>query len=138
MDLFEKHLVVKKSTLPGAGKGLFTKIDIPKNSLIVEYKGKITTWKKVNKQKGNNAYIFYVTRNHVVDAEKTTKALARYANDARGFVKVKGIRNNAIYEVKKGKPYIESTKKIPAGSEIFVEYGKEYWDTMKENLEGHK
>ncbi|MBX2887348.1 MAG: SET domain-containing protein [Ferruginibacter sp.] len=133
MDLFEKHLVVKKSSLPRAGKGLFTKVDIPKDSLIVEYKGKITTWKEVEHHNGTNGYIFYVTRNHVVDAEKTKKALARYANDARGFVRVKGIQNNAIYAIKKGKPYIQSTKKISAGSEIFVEYGKEYWDTMKEN-----
>ena len=60
MALFEKHLVVKKSTLPGAGKGLFTKKLIPRGTRIAEYKGKITTWKEVDHRDGLNAYIFYI------------------------------------------------------------------------------
>ena len=32
MALLEKHLYVKQSTIPKAGKGLFTKIAIPKNN----------------------------------------------------------------------------------------------------------
>jgi hypothetical protein len=47
MALLEKNLFVKKSTLPNAGKGLFTKVAIPKGTLIVEYKGKISAWKDV-------------------------------------------------------------------------------------------
>ena len=41
MALFEKHLFVKKSTLPNAGKGLFTKVFIPKGALIIEYREKL-------------------------------------------------------------------------------------------------
>ena len=40
MALLEKHLFVKESTIPGAGKGLFTKVDIAKGSRVVEYKGR--------------------------------------------------------------------------------------------------
>lgn len=68
MALLEKYLYVKKSTLPNAGKGLFTKVFIPKGTRIVEYKGKITTWKEVEDEDGKNAYIFYVKRYHVIDA----------------------------------------------------------------------
>jgi hypothetical protein len=32
------------------------------------------------------------------------------------------------------KAYIESVKDIPAGSEILVSYGKEYWDVVRANL----
>ncbi|WP_431210577.1 SET domain-containing protein [Puia sp. P3] len=46
MPLLEKQLVVKRSTLKGAGKGLFTTRDIPRGKKIVEYKGKVTTWKE--------------------------------------------------------------------------------------------
>ena len=53
MPLLEKQLVVKRSTLKGAGKGLFTKIDIIKDTKIVEYKGKITKWKEVNDRNGH-------------------------------------------------------------------------------------
>lgn len=134
MALFEKNLIVKKSTLPNAGKGLFTKVSIPKRTRIVEYKGKITTWKEVKEDDGENGYIFYVKRYHVIDALSTKKPLARYANDAKGFVRVKGLTNNAEYVIDGLKAYIESTKPIEAGSEIFVDYGPDYWKTMRENL----
>ena len=32
MALLEKHLFVQESTIPGAGKGLFTKVEIPKET----------------------------------------------------------------------------------------------------------
>jgi len=134
MTLFEPHLRVKRSTIPKAGKGLFTKVDIPKDSLIVEYLGKVTKWKDAAHGDGLNPYIFYVNRNKVIDAWKTPKHLARYANDAKGLVKVKGLRNNAEYTTKKGRAYIKATRNIPAGSEILVSYGDDYWEILKENL----
>lgn len=133
MALLEKQLVVKRSTIPNSGKGLFTKKFIPKGTRIVEYKGKISPWKDVKDEDGKNGYIFYVNRNHVIDALKTTKALARYANDARGLVKIKGLLNNCDYILDGKKAYIESKKDIPAGAEIFVDYGKDYWKVIREN-----
>lgn len=133
MAYLEKHLVVKRSKLPNAGKGLFTLIPIPKGTRIVEYKGKRTTWKEVNNDNGANGYIFYINRNNVVDAHKTLKALGRYANDAGGLSKVKGLTNNSKYETENGKVYIEAFRDIPAGGEIFVSYGKEYWDVIRYN-----
>jgi uncharacterized protein len=134
MALLENQLVVKTSTLPGAGKGLFTTEFIPKGSRIIEYKGRITTWKDVVNGKVFNGYVYYINRNHVVDAMKRLKSLGRYANDARGLTRVKGINNNTIYVVEKKKVYMEAIKDIPAGGEIFVSYGKEYWDVIRENL----
>ena len=134
MPLLEKHLVVKRSTLKGAGKGLFTTRDIPRGKKIVEYKGKITTWKEVDSRDGMNGYIYYVNRHHVIDAADTTEALARYANDAKGLVKADGLKNNCTYNIEGKRVYIVSMKNIPAGSELFVGYGKEYWDIIRENL----
>lgn len=133
MALLEKHLVVKESTIPESGKGLFTKKFIPKGTRIVEYKGKITDWKTV-KNNSDNGYIYMVSNNHVIDAQNHTKAFARYANDARGISRVKGITNNCNYVNDGTKVYIESIKDIPAGSEIFVAYGKDYWDVIRNNL----
>ena len=137
MALLEKQLVVKTSTIPGSGKGLFTKKTIPKGTRIVEYKGKLTTWKDV-KHDHDNGYIYTVHSKHVIDAKKHIKALARYANDARGIERVKGITNNCQYVNDDGKVYIESIKEIPAGSEIFVGYGKEYWDVIRHNIKVEK
>jgi uncharacterized protein len=134
MALLEKQLFVKKSTIPNSGKGLFTKKFIPKGTKIVEYKGRISTWAEVKDEDGKNAYIFYVNRNHVIDALPYKSALARYANDARGLVKIKGLLNNCDYVIDGKKAYIESKKDIPAGSEIFVDYGKDYWKVIRENV----
>jgi len=136
--LLEKQLIVKRSALPGSGKGLFTRKDIRKGEKIVEYKGLITTWKEVDHLEGTNGYIYYVNRNHVIDARKNVKDLARYANDARGLIKVKGLTNNSMYDTEGLKVYIVAVKNIPAGSEILVGYGKEYWDIIKENLRIHE
>ncbi len=134
MALLEKQLFVKKSTIPNAGKGLFTKKFIPKGTRIVEYKGRVSAWKDVKDEDGKNGYIFYVNRNHVIDALPALKALARYANDARGLVKIKGLNNNCDYISDGLKAYIESKKDIPAGAEILVDYGKDYWKVIRENM----
>jgi SET domain-containing protein len=133
MVLLEDQLVVKKSSIPGAGKGLFTKKPIRKGAKIVEYKGRISTWKEVDHQKGNNGYIFYVKRDHVIDASPYKKALARFANDARGISKVQGITNNAEYKEYGLKVFIVATKNISAGHEILVDYGKDYWKVIRYN-----
>lgn len=137
MALLEKHLFVEESTIPGAGKGLFTSIDIPKGTRIVEYKGRRTTWKDV-KNDSTNYYIYTINRNNVIDAQKTLSALARYANDARGLTRVKGLTNNCVYVNDDGRAYIESVKNIPAGAEIFVDYTQEYWKVLKENFRAEK
>lgn len=126
-------MFVKKSVLPNSGKGLFTKAFIPKGTYIVEYTGKVTTWKDVDHEDGNNGYIYYLNRNHVINASKYKSALARYANDARGLTRIKGVLNNSVYEEDNKKVYIKAIKNIEPGQEILVSYGKEYWDIIKKN-----
>lgn len=133
MTLLEKQLVVKRSNIPGAGKGLFTKEFIPKGTRILEYKGRITTWKDVLNGKRFNGYVYYVNRNHVIDAMLRLKSLGRYANDASGITKIKGLTNNSIYVQEGKKVFIEAKKNIPAQTEILVAYGKEYWQVINDN-----
>ncbi len=130
--VLQDQLVVKKSNIPGAGKGLFARNFIPKGTSIAEYKGKITTWKEV-KLKNSNGYLYYVNREHVIDASNHKKSKARYANDARGLNRIKGFINNAIYTETHGRVFIESTSDIAPGEEILVSYGKEYWDAIRYN-----
>jgi hypothetical protein len=135
MALYDKHLDIKKSTLPNAGKGLFTKVFIPQGARITEYKGEILTWKEVEKMADErNGYVFYVNKNHVIDAWKTKKGVAHYANDARGIVRIPGIKNNSEYDTEKKRCYIVANKDIQPGSEILVEYGAEYWQVIRHNL----
>jgi uncharacterized protein len=133
MALLEKQLVVKRSTIPGSGKGLFTKQFIAKETRIVEYKGKITTWKIIKESPVFNGYVFYINRNRVIDAMNYKKAFGRFANDAKGITKIKGLKNNCRYEVEGNKVFIIAAINIDAGNEIFVSYGKDYWDVIRYN-----
>ncbi|MEO8852793.1 MAG: SET domain-containing protein-lysine N-methyltransferase [Ginsengibacter sp.] len=139
MALLEKHLYVKKSNIPGAGKGLFTKQFIAKGKLIVEYKGRITTWKEVLNGKVFNGYVFYLNRSHVIDCMPCKKALARFANDANGLNKIGNLRNNSKFIIEQNKVYIHASKDICAGEEILVSYGRDYWKVIAEiNLTSKK
>jgi uncharacterized protein len=133
MALLEKYLFVKRSSLPSAGKGLFTKKFIPKGTRIVEYKGRISTWRDMSSNGHSSRYVFYVKRDHVIDAEPYKKAIARFANDAGGMIRVKGVNNNAYYEQEGLRVFITAKKDIEAGSEILVGYGKDYWDAVRYN-----
>lgn len=135
MTTIDEHLSTKRSTLPGAGKGLFTKVFIAKGTIITEYKGKISTYNDADHDGGNNAYIYYINKNYVIDAKDHPDAWAHYANDAMGLTRVKGITNNAEYIEKGKRVFIAAAKNIEAGAEILVAYGKEYWDVIKENAE---
>ena len=124
-------MIVKKSGLPKAGKGLFTKIDIPKGTRVVEYKGRIQPWREVKDEDGINGYLMYINRNVVINGLKAVKTLARYANDAGGLVRLEGIRNNSEFVSEGKRCFIEATRNIKAGEEIFAGYGREYWALMK-------
>jgi SET domain-containing protein len=127
MALLEKYLQVKRSKIPGAGKGLFTKQFIEKGARIVEYKGRITTWKNVLDGKHFNGYVYFINRSHVIDAMRRKTAMARYANDARGHSKTKGVSNNSEFVVEDKRVFIYAKKDILKGEEILVSYGSEYW-----------
>ena len=129
-------LYVKKSLLPQAGKGLFTDEDIKKDTEIIEYLGEIVPWAvcEARADKGEDGYAFWISKNHAIDAYKTLQHMARYANDAKGFGRVEGLRNNSLYVVKRKKGerrvFIVATRTIKAGSEIFVNYGTDYWQHL--------
>ena len=62
------------------------------------------------------------------------ESLGRYANDAEGIVTLPGYTNNAKFVVVNKRVYFEAIADILPGAEVFVAYGKSYWDTIKFNL----
>jgi SET domain-containing protein len=132
-------LLVKESTLPKAGKGLFTDKAIKKGAQIIEYKGEIIDWKEYEKRvlEDRDGYLFFINKKRCIDAFSTPKFKARYANDAAGLSKVKGLKNNSSYEIIGEKCFIVADRDITAGEEIFVSYSKEYWDCIRYNIK-HK
>ena len=132
MDLLNSYLKIKTSSLPGCGKGLFTKIFIPRGIIITEHTGAITSFKEADFS-DNNPYLFYVTSRHVIDGRKDNSTPARYINDAAGPKRITGFTNNAQYVIIDKRVFIKATRDILPGEEIFASYGKEYWQVMKQN-----
>lgn len=127
-------LYVKKSNLPRSGLGLFTGAFIKKGAFITEYAGEVIDWKTGEKrmQSGKGAYIVNMP-DKILDAMNTPDVLARYANDAEGPGKVKGLKNNAeLFPRKNKKCFIRAGRDIQENEEIFYPYGKEYWQVQKE------
>lgn len=133
-------LIVKKSLLPDAGLGLFTTKALKKNSKIIEYRGERIGNKKYRERarKQVDHYLFYVRKNLCIDAMYTPQYKARYANDAMGLTRVKGIKNNSDYIIYGNKCFIVASKNIKAGEEILVNYTKPYWDCMRKRLKKEK
>ena len=133
-------LVVKNSQLPKAGKGLFTKKPIKKSDKIIEYLGEIIDWKEYEKRvlEDKDGYLFFINKKICIDAFSTPEHMARYANDAAGLSRVKGLKNNASYKVfNKSRCYIIAERDIEKGEEIFVNYTKEYWDCIRYNIKNN-
>jgi SET domain-containing protein len=129
-------LFVKRSQIPKAGKGLYTDAPIKKGEYFVEYTGEKLTWAEVLKrsENGKGGYAFYITKYRCIDAYDKPNEVARFANDARGLTRHPTLKNNCIYNIKGGKPFIQATRNIKAGEEILVNYGPDYWDEHLEEV----
>jgi SET domain-containing protein len=129
-------LTVKTSQLPNSGKGLFTTTAIKKGTKIIEYLGEIIDWKEYEKrvERDEDGYLFFISKKHCIDAWNTPQHKARFANDAAGLGRVKGLNNNSEYVIEDNKCFIVAKKDIAAGEEIFVSYTKEYWDCVRYNI----
>ena len=124
MAYLEEHLFVRRSTLPGAGKGLFTARSIRKGERIIEYRGVIRKRKVI----ANMPYTFVVKPDYLIDAKGYKDGIAHFANDATGTGRLERAANNCRYDRDGLRVFIQATKKIPAGAELLVFYGAGYWE----------
>jgi len=130
------YLEVKDSKIPGAGYGLFTKKSLKRGEKVVEYLGEIIDYQEYNKRTDENkyGYMFYLDKKTCIDAYDTPHFVARYANDAKGLKRVPGLDNNCEYHIEDKRVYIVAKRDIRPGEELFVSYGKEYWEDIKHNM----
>lgn len=122
-----RRLIVKHSQLPGSGMGLFTGVEIQKGGVVVEYAGRRRKWSKIRHLDGINKYLLTLNRTIAIDARPNSSGLGRYANDAAGPQKVRGLSNNSEYVTRGGRVFIEALRRIRNGEEILVAYGEDFW-----------
>ena len=122
-------LVVKPSKLPNAGLGLFTLRDIPKKVIVCPYEGEEVNRKVINERYGNEEGDFAP---YGIDGTATGKwgrdsacnrGVGSYANHAvESQANVRFASNQRSHSIN-----LVSKKSIPAGSELLVNYGTQYF-----------
>jgi uncharacterized protein len=120
-------LRVKPSQIQNAGFGLYATKRLAKNARVASYTGEHRTRNQIAQKYGTDTGQYVLCRSDAecFDASKTNSSLARFANDAHGTT----FKNNAKFTPggPTGTPLLRSTRAIPAGREIYVSYGREYW-----------
>ena len=118
---------VKTATHPDCGKGLFAKCIFKRGEIISQFTGRIVDPEsKIAKQHyGWNVDLENGTYLNVFNG----KGKAKFANDANGLIKLG--RNNSRIELSKGNAYLVASRTINPGEEVFVSYGKAYWNQLK-------
>lgn len=136
---------IRPSLIENAGSGLFADQFFPKGSYITEYQGPILDRRQaeMRKKEKKDSHIRCLDMQHSyidgykIPEEATGKGGASFANDAsyKGSIR----RNNAIFkqifDEKQGRSrvFIEASRDIQAGSEIYIPYGRIYWKKFEEN-----
>jgi len=127
-------LRVKKSTIPKAGKGLFATKRFRRGAKIANYTGVIKNRQAYEKDP-THGFGLALNRREVIDARSTQAGIARYANDCRRSNKrarnCKGNNARLSTNTRAKTGSIKALKTIKPGSEIFVNYGRDYWRDNK-------
>lgn len=114
-----KRFVVSKSTIPGAGKGLFAVTNLPMGTKIPYTGDHLATDSHTD-----HTYCFRLDEKTCLYA---TTCLARYVNDTYNTT----FHTNMRWRITNDRVYLETTRRIKSGEELFIRYGSEYWSSRE-------
>jgi uncharacterized protein len=133
LDVF---FIVKQSNIENAGLGLFSTINIPVGVKVIEYKGEIMEMNDGHGTKGHgHDYCFLIgnIETGVCINADFSQCKAKYVNDVYKTNKVANLR--PVISHRNKTIWFESTRRIRAGDELYINYGSDYWtsrDTPEE------
>ncbi len=114
---------IKTSTIEGAGRGLFSKVQIKVEDTIGYYTGEIISEEQFHDpERPFSAYVLWVCRTHIILGEGPKSNYTRYINhsdDPNAFLVVSSRWKTARFE---------ALRNIEPGEEIFFNYGEDYWE----------
>ena len=122
------YLYVQASLIPGAGKGLFTAIPIHRGEVVAVFTGERLSAKeaKLRAEQEKNDYFVTLMDGSTLDSMHS-ECFAKYANDVEGTGSSRK-RNNAVITLDDtDRPCVMAMRSIPAGAEVYVDYGAAYW-----------
>ena len=114
-----RRIQVRRSGIHG--KGVFALVPIAEGESIIEYTGKVITWKQAqrcrphNPDEPNHTFFFHIDDKHVIDGNDGGNA-AKWINHACG-------PNCEADETDDGRVFIKALRDIEPGEELNYDYG---------------
>src|ERR1700756_5119631 len=119
-------LDVDNSTIPGAGRGLFSLVDRPVGFPLVDYMGELISAEETERRyplNSSGTYCLKISNSFFIDSA-LSRGIGALINHPG-----KGMKPNVKFVVctRKRSARLETIEKVKAGDEIFVSYGDDYW-----------
>ena len=125
-------LAVLPSTVPTAGKGLFTTRAFAAGAVLCHYTGtfldgRAATAARKSGDAAQTAYLMRLAKGVTIDAGPHPGVLARYVNDNADKARV-----NARFDKDPAQRLarVVATRALAAGEEVFASYGAGYWKQL--------
>ncbi|CAE7555281.1 unnamed protein product [Symbiodinium natans] len=149
----QEDIMVRNSTLKGAGQGVIARRNLPKGSVLPPYMGRLLTYREVGLREFNEGmeYTWCPLKNGAAMLNMTPQELLTgpqaadmaFCVDSRDFADatenpgryVNGAKSRGQCELVNVKMcelgrvmYFRTTKAVAAGTELITNYGGDYWD----------
>jgi len=102
------------------GKGVYALVDLAEGETLIEYVGEVISWPEALRRHPhdpsdpNHTFYFHIDEDHVIDA--------KYGGNSSRWIN-HSCDPNCEAEVEDGRVFIRAKRDIPAGSELFYDYG---------------
>ena len=102
------------------GKGVFALQDLAEGETLIEYIGEVVSWKEAlrrhphDPKDPNHTFYFHIDEKHVIDAKHGGNS-SRWINHS--------CKPNCEADETDGRVFIKALQNIPAGTELFYDYG---------------
>eukprot|EP00924_Labyrinthula_sp_SR-Ha-C_P006852 snap_masked-scaffold_8-processed-gene-2.24-mRNA-1 protein AED:1.00 eAED:1.00 QI:0/-1/0/0/-1/1/1/0/247 len=117
----QKKLVVKQSTVKEGGKGLFADELIEKETIFIEYTGKILNFGQA-KELADRSYLKGISLSKHIDGNVPEASIAKYINDNMNLKKI-----NCRFLKRFGRVFVQTLRNVEKGEELFLSYGRSFW-----------
>jgi SET domain-containing protein len=102
------------------GKGVFALVDLAEGETLIEYTGEIIDWEEAlerhphDPEDPNHTFYFHIDGGRVIDA--------KYGGNSSRWIN-HSCDPNCVADEENGRVFIRALRNIPAGSELFYDYG---------------
>jgi len=120
-----RRIIVRRSAIHG--NGVFAAMDLPTETIVIEYRGRRLTHRQADRLYGGNAdsghtFIFSLNDQYVIDGNVEGNS-ARWINHSCAPNCRAYIQENTLNDPRQDRIFIETLRAIRQGEEITFDYG---------------